>query len=123
MNFPFVFSANISKSLLFKSTFLIFFIFLPQNVLADAYSWIDNEGNKVFGTKPPANAQNVEAFKTKKLSRYSSDKVLKRLGTREASVEEENSSASRLEEEFKKTADNKITEEVEVPEATKSERN
>lgn len=45
---------------------------------ADAYSWINDEGKRVYGTKPPKNAESISGLKTRTLSRYSSSTVLQR---------------------------------------------
>lgn len=45
---------------------------------ADAYSWINDKGKRVYGTKPPKNAESISGLKTRRLSRYSSTTVLQR---------------------------------------------
>ncbi len=50
----------------------------------ESYKWKDADGKTVYGSKPPANAKGVERFSTRKLSKYSSNQVLKRAeGTKE----------------------------------------
>ncbi len=56
------------------------FLFVSPCSAEDAYSWKDKSGRTVYGSKPPKGAQGVSSLKTNSLSRYSSDKVLKRLG-------------------------------------------
>ncbi|MCB0323476.1 MAG: DUF4124 domain-containing protein [Bdellovibrionales bacterium] len=46
----------------------------------NAFSWVDKNGRTVYGSTPPKAAAGVKKLNTKPLSRYSSDKVLKRLG-------------------------------------------
>lgn len=46
---------------------------------ADSYSWIDKNGKVVYGTKAPKDARSVNVLKTRKLSRYSTDKALSRM--------------------------------------------
>jgi hypothetical protein len=49
----------------------------------DSFRWKDPDGKTVYGSKPPANARDVERFSTRKISRYSSSKVLERSDTTE----------------------------------------
>ena len=52
---------------------------LPITVFAQSsFSWKDSSGRTVYGSKPPKSASSVSSLKTRKLSRYSSDKVLQR---------------------------------------------
>ena len=62
---------------------LIVFAFFSTAQIAgadNAYSWKDSSGRVVFGSRPPRNARGLKKLNTPTLSRYSSDKVLKRLG-------------------------------------------
>jgi hypothetical protein len=66
---------------------LIVLVVLPIHFLLptpcyaeDAFSWKDAAGRTVYGSKPPKGSQSVKGLKTKALSRYSSDKVLRHLG-------------------------------------------
>jgi hypothetical protein len=67
---------------------------LPKQCYADAYSWIDKNGNRVYGTKPPKGAGSVSTLKTRTLSRYSSTKVLQRMGHNESAVAASNSGST-----------------------------
>lgn len=59
----------------------LLFVALTSTVFAQAYSW--TEGDKtVYGTNPPKSANNVKNLSTRGLSKYSSSKVLNRLGWR-----------------------------------------
>ena len=54
---------------------------LPATASAgDMYQWTDRNGRAVFGSRPPRGATSVKKLKTKRLSRYSSEKMLNRLG-------------------------------------------
>ncbi len=55
---------------------------LPSSAAADngSYSWVDRRGHIIYGTKPPDGAAEVKKLNTRALSRYSSEKVLTRLG-------------------------------------------
>lgn len=65
------------------STLLVNGLFFSATTsFAQTYSWTDSSGNTVYGTTPPKAATDVKQFKTKNLSRYSSNKVLERLGWR-----------------------------------------
>ena len=46
----------------------------------ESYSWKDSSGRTIYGTKPPKNARVIEPLQTKPISRYSSKKMLARLG-------------------------------------------
>ena len=50
---------------------------------ADAYSWIDKDGKLIYGSQKPKGVK-YKSLKTRKLSRYSSSRVLKRVGHRDA---------------------------------------
>ena len=55
-----------------------FLISITSSVSADpTFSWQDSKGNTFFGSKPPVNAKNVAELRTNRVSKYSSDKVLK----------------------------------------------
>jgi hypothetical protein len=54
----------------------------------DSYKWVDPSGSVVYGSKPPANARLVTKFKTRELSTYSSNKVLKRADGGEVELEQ-----------------------------------
>jgi hypothetical protein len=61
--------------------FLICFLVFcsaTSTLAEDSYKWKDPDGKTVYGSKPPANAREVQRFSTRKLSRYSSRKVLER---------------------------------------------
>lgn len=55
-------------------------------VAADAYSWVDNNGHTIYGTKPPKGAHSVSTLKTRKLSKYSSSRVLERIVHKEKNI-------------------------------------
>lgn len=74
----------------FTSIFLLFILLHSDARAEDAYRWRDEKGNILYGSKPPQNAQNIEKFTTRTLSRYSTDKVLQRLGE-VPSISKENS--------------------------------
>ena len=64
-----------------RSLFLIVLLLLSSNAHSqDAYKWKDSKGRTIYGTKPPKTKGQVESFKLRKLSTYSENKVLKRLG-------------------------------------------
>ncbi len=48
----------------------------------NSYSWIEPDGNKVYGTNPPQNARNIKNLKTRELSKYSSKKLLDKISAR-----------------------------------------
>ena len=71
--------------------FLILVTFAWSNLDAqEAYKWKDSSGHTIYGSKPPKNRSDYETFKTRELSSYSENKVLKRMGksAREAKVVE-----------------------------------
>lgn len=55
------------------------------------YSWQDGSGRTNFGSKPPADARNVQPLSSNRVSRYSSDKVISRfrLGVPDTALHEE----------------------------------
>lgn len=55
-------------------------VFHSLGYAEDSYSWTDRNGHVFYGSTPPKDAQSVKKLPTKYLSRYSSDKMLKRLG-------------------------------------------
>lgn len=58
-----------------------FLLLLPAKAAADdSYSWRDANGRLVYGSTPPPQASSVTKLNTKGISRYSSDRLLKRLG-------------------------------------------
>lgn len=77
MKYRFLFSTAI--------VLLTVFSLLNPSAAEDAYSWKDKSGRTIYGSKPPKGATGVTGLKTNSLSRYSSDKVLKRLGWSEDS--------------------------------------
>ena len=50
---------------------------------ADAYSWVDKDGKLIYGSQKPKGVK-YKSLKTRKLSRYSSSRVLKRVGHKDA---------------------------------------
>ena len=48
----------------------------------NSYSWIESDGNTVYGTNPPENAREIKNLKTRKLSKYSSKKLLDKISAR-----------------------------------------
>ncbi|HQH28373.1 MAG TPA: DUF4124 domain-containing protein, partial [Oligoflexia bacterium] len=46
----------------------------------DSYQWTDRQGRVFYGSNPPKNALSVTKLPPKALSRYSSDRMLSRLG-------------------------------------------
>ena len=50
----------------------------------DSYSWVGKDGRVYYGNTPPKEGDSVTKLHTKTLSRYSSDKMLKRLGVQAA---------------------------------------
>lgn len=67
-------------SMPFAAVTLTAFDLLSSPAYAQSYSWQDSKGRTFYGSKPPANARNVKTLKTPRISRYSSTKVLNRLG-------------------------------------------
>ncbi len=63
---------------LFSGVFVLALI--TTAVAEPAYSWVGADGRTYFGSKPAKNAKSVKKLNTKPLSRYSTDKMLKRLG-------------------------------------------
>jgi hypothetical protein len=59
---------------------LLLLAFQSSSLAEDSYSWVDRNGHVFYGSTPPKDAQSVKKVPTKYLSRYSSDKMLKRLG-------------------------------------------
>jgi hypothetical protein len=59
---------------------LFLLVFHSSSLAEDSYSWVDHNGHVIYGSTPPKDAQSVKKLPTKYLSRYSSDKMLKRLG-------------------------------------------
>ena len=53
---------------------------VPAASADDSYRWLDQNGRIFFGSNPPKDALEVTKLPNKALSRYSSDRVLKRLG-------------------------------------------
>ena len=53
----------------------------------DAFKWVDKHGRTVYGSKPPPSANGVSKMTTHSLSRYSSEKVLNRLGWKDRKTE------------------------------------
>ena len=73
-----------SIALLFVVAWLIA---LPSvSVAQDSYQWTDRNGRVFYGSTPPKNAVSVTRLQTKALSRYSSDKMLHRLGWKNQST-------------------------------------
>ena len=71
------FETVVRKTILASQVLLI--AGLPISVFAQSsFSWKDSSGRTVYGSKPPKSASSVSTLKTRELSRYSSDKVLKR---------------------------------------------
>lgn len=64
-----------------------FGLFTSAAFAEDSYSWTDKNGRVFYGSTPPANASSVTKLRTKGLSRYSSDRMLKRLGWGESKSE------------------------------------
>lgn len=73
------------KFVYMKLQLLIFSIItfsLPSLAIAEAYSWTDGAGRTIYGTNPPKSAHNLKNLSTRGLSKYSSAKVIDRLGWR-----------------------------------------
>ncbi len=80
-------SASFLKTLIARSTFLFgAAVLLPVCTLSleakadNAYRWKDSSGRVFYGSRPPKNARSSARIETPRLSRYSADKVLRRLG-------------------------------------------
>jgi hypothetical protein len=56
-------------------------------VAEPAFSWVGQDGRTYFGSQPAKNAKSIKKLDTKPLSRYSTDKMLKRLGWDEERME------------------------------------
>lgn len=79
--FSFLFSGWFSGSLARLVLFGFVLMLFPSSSSADGfYRWSDKGGRTVYGSKPPAGARDVKLLHGKPLSRYSSDKMLNRLG-------------------------------------------
>ena len=72
---------NIRKLLVFSFLALAASTSGFSSAFGESFSWTDSSGRKIYGSKPPKDARNVERLNTKPLSRYSSTKMLARLGT------------------------------------------
>lgn len=66
----------------YKFTLLIIIVSLIDLPLfaQDAYKWTDKSGRVIYGNKAPKSNSKVTGISTRGLSKYNSDKVLKRMG-------------------------------------------
>jgi hypothetical protein len=83
-----------------------------NNCLAETFTWVDESGKLFYGTNPPKNAVGVEVLKTKKLSRYSSEQLLERLGWR-ASLKRDSVGNENPQSTKKETIENQIAADLE----------
>ena len=67
-------------------TSLIIVLAYMQPAYGESYSWTDNSGRTIYGSKPPKDAGSVKRLNTKPLSRYSSKKMLGRLGYKRSAI-------------------------------------
>jgi hypothetical protein len=86
-----------------------------QTCLAQTYSWTDATGKTIYGTKPPKAATEVKKFNTKNLSRYSSKKVLQRLGWRASLKNPENLNSQVKKQSSEQAFDSALKSENETP--------
>jgi hypothetical protein len=86
-----LFFGSLASLVLFGSALLFF----PGSSSADGfYRWLDKGGRTVYGSKPPAGARDVKLLHGKPLSRYSSDKMLNRLGWKDQHNKQKSGSKS-----------------------------
>jgi len=79
----------------------IFFL-TPSTLLAEqSFQWLDKAGNKVYGSKPPADAKDIKEFKTRALSTYSSEKAISRMEPEVSSETSEESANNRSDGELR----------------------
>ena len=76
-----------SSKFWFRSLYAVAFVcslilmLCPEHASAEqSFSWKDKQGRIFFGSNPPKGAKEVKKLNTKKLSRYSTKKMLKHLG-------------------------------------------
>ena len=83
------------KSLV-TALFVVCLVCVSSAGAENAYRWVDAHGRTTYGSKPPANAKNVETLNPKSYSKYSSTKLLKGYGrSGSAATQTSTGSASR----------------------------